>query len=152
MKKPISLYLLILLLGFLSVGALYGGWSLITDPTGGNLQLPIDFIKTSTSPFADYLIPGIILFTLNGLLPLFIIFSLIKKPKISFLQKINPFKSYHWAWTLSGVLGLGLIIWIAVEVYITQMYYPSLQLPFLGLGLIIILLDLMPKVRRYLEK
>jgi hypothetical protein len=152
MRKPISWYVLVVLFFFLSLGALFGGWSLMTDPSGGSIQLPLDYIHTSTSPFNDYLIPGLILFLFNGIFPLFIIYGFVKRPNISFLQRIIPFKKTHWAWTLSGILGVGLVLWIVFEIIITQMYYPPLQLPFAGLGMIIILLTLMPKVKKYFAK
>jgi hypothetical protein len=46
------------------VGALYGGWQLVTDPTGGSMQMPLTYLQHS--PFTNYLIPGIILLLANG--------------------------------------------------------------------------------------
>jgi hypothetical protein len=50
---------------FLAVSALFGGWVLMKDPTGGIIYMPVENMKYS--PFSDYLIPGIILFVFNGL-------------------------------------------------------------------------------------
>ena len=151
MRKPLSLWIIIGLFLFLSVGAIFGGTQLIIDPSGKMLQMPLFFIQTPNSSFSDYFYPGIILFVCNGLLPLFVIYSLLFRPKFPILQKINPFKQFYWAWTLSGVVGVGILIWIFTEIYMT-FYYPILQLPFVALGSIVILLTLMPSVRAYYLK
>lgn len=54
----------VILLLFNGVGALYGGWQLVTDPTGGSMQMPLTYLQHS--PFTNYLIPGIILLLANG--------------------------------------------------------------------------------------
>lgn len=148
-KKPIGLYVLILLLIFLSVSALYGSSQLILDPSGNLLQLPLEYLHTSL--FIDYLIPGIILFSVLGVLPLFTVYFLLTKAEIKMFEKINPFKQFHWSWTLSGVVGVGVGIWIGVEVLLTRPY-PFLQLPFIILSLLIITLTLLPNTRKYYKK
>ena len=67
MKKLTFIFALILLM-FNGISAIYGGWSLIKDPSGGLLQMPLENLHNS--PFKDYLIPGIILFVFNGLFSL----------------------------------------------------------------------------------
>jgi hypothetical protein len=52
----------IILLFFNAVSALYGGWLLISDPSGKSLELPLYWLDHS--PFENYLTPGIILFEL----------------------------------------------------------------------------------------
>ncbi len=54
----------VILLLFNGVGALYGGWQLVTDPTGGSMQMPLTYLQHS--PFTNYLIPGIVLLLVNG--------------------------------------------------------------------------------------
>jgi uncharacterized membrane-anchored protein len=149
MKRPITIWFLSALLIFLSIGALYGGWMLLSDPSGASLQLPLSYIQTSTSPFNDYLIPGIILFTFNGLLSLFAVYAAFAKPKIDFFEKANFLKGYHWAWTLLGVMGFGILTWILVEIFMTQIFFAPLQVPFIIIGLAIIGLALLPQSRNY---
>jgi hypothetical protein len=50
---------------FIALGALGGGWGLITAPDGTNLGMPLSMLQYS--PFPDFLIPGWILFTVLGL-------------------------------------------------------------------------------------
>ena len=54
----------IILLSFLAFTALSGGWLLIADPSGGIMDMPVSEMRFS--PFKDYLIPGIILFSVLG--------------------------------------------------------------------------------------
>ena len=49
---------------FVGVGALFGGMAPILNPQE-LLGMPVEALKNA--PFADYLIPGIILFTIIGL-------------------------------------------------------------------------------------
>ena len=50
---------------FIALGALGGGWGLITAPDGSNLGMPLSMLEHS--PFPDFLIPGWILLTVLGL-------------------------------------------------------------------------------------
>jgi hypothetical protein len=64
--------LLIWLQVLLAVGALAGGASFILAPDGHVIQMPLRNLKDT--PFKDFLIPGILLFTLVGLFPLAVAF------------------------------------------------------------------------------
>lgn len=62
-KSARSLATFLLLLN--GTAAMYGGWSLMMDPSGVELGLPADWIFTI--PFRDYFVPGLILFVVNGI-------------------------------------------------------------------------------------
>lgn len=62
-QKAWSLVAVLLLLTN-GAGAVYGGTLLILDPSGARMGLPLNLL--AHSPFADYLIPGIVLLTFNG--------------------------------------------------------------------------------------
>lgn len=68
----ITASLLLLLNG---VGAIYGGWSLITHPDGSSLGIPMYHLRHT--PFDDFLIPGIILLVANGLFSFFVLATLL---------------------------------------------------------------------------
>jgi hypothetical protein len=63
--------IVILLLLFNGAGAVYGGGQLIMHPDGSSLGLSLDL--PGNSPFSNYLIPGIVLFIINGLFSFFVI-------------------------------------------------------------------------------
>lgn len=140
-KRPFEVYVLCLLLLFLSAGALYGGGALIIRPDGSLLQMQPWLIK---SPFPDFLIPGIILFVMNGLLPLLVIAGLLFKPSIGFINGLNIYKDKHWSWTFSLYSGVITIIWIIVQQFITDFFV--LQPIIASVGLLIIVCTLLPRV------
>lgn len=107
-----------LLLLFNGTGALFGGWSFIQDPSGNDLKIPIAYLEHS--PFKDFLIPGIILFIINGL------FSMI-----TLLWTALQWKHYAWLIILQGALLTG---WIIIQVIMLRefSYYQGI---FGGVGL-----------------
>jgi hypothetical protein len=50
---------------FIAIGAIGGGYGLISAPDGSNLGTPLSMLETT--PFPDFLIPGWLLLTLVGL-------------------------------------------------------------------------------------
>jgi len=67
------------LLAFNGMSALYGGLNLLVYPNGNSLQLPLDYLQHS--PFENYFIPGLILFSLNGLSSLFVCVAILLDSK-----------------------------------------------------------------------
>ena len=120
MKTLLNILATLILL-FNGIGAIYGGWLLIINPDGSSLQLPLDLLKHS--PFNDYLIPGIILFTANGLFSFFVLLGLIFK-----------FRSYAYLLIAQGIILLG---WITIQVLLVRTFY-YLQLIFFIIGIVLI--------------
>lgn len=143
-KRPFEVYVLCLLLLFLSAGALYGGGALIIRPDGSLLQMHPWLSKL---PFPDFLIPGIILFVMNGLLPLLVFAGLLFKPSIGFMNRFNIYKDKHWSWTFSLYSGVVTIIWIIVQQFITDFFV--LQPTITSVGLLIIVCTLLPRVVKH---
>jgi hypothetical protein len=83
---------------FVGIGAIAGGLAAITNPYEP-LGMPVDPLKNS--PFSNYLIPGIILFTVIGLGNIFS--ALIFRFKL----KIQGY--------ISSVFSFALVIWIIVQ-------------------------------------
>ena len=120
MKKIVSITTLILLL-FNSTGALYGGWLLITDPSGTTLEIsPAVLVHT---PFPDFLVPGVALFAINGILSLVVAMAILTKT--------------HQASLLVCLQGFLLTGWIVIQYFWTQVYHP-LQAVMGTAGLILI--------------
>ncbi|CAH2717027.1 hypothetical protein BACCIP111895_04216 [Neobacillus rhizosphaerae] len=107
------------LLAFVGVGAVSAGWGLIMEPSGKALGLPLDFL--GNSPFADYLIPGIALFSINGI--------------ASLIGAFLAFRTHRFIGMTTLVLGIAMIIWISVQVYWIG-WQSWLQPTFLGVGLV----------------
>ncbi len=138
------------LLAFLWLSAIGGGGALIISPTGKLLGgLPLSILERS--PFNDFLVPGIILFVVLGIIPSLLIFALLKKPTSVFAERFNFFKDMHWAWTFSIYVAFALIIWIQVEtMYIQGVGW--LQTFYILYAIPLILVALLPQVRNLYKK
>ncbi|MCF8357329.1 MAG: hypothetical protein K9H26_01135 [Prolixibacteraceae bacterium] len=97
MMKKILGYLQV----FIGMSAVAGGMPMILNPGGTDQGLTTEVL--ANSPFNDYLIPGILLFTINGLGSL---------AGAYFSLKERPFAGFAGI-----ILGVALIIWIIVQVY-----------------------------------
>jgi hypothetical protein len=137
---------LILLLGFLSIGAFFGGIALLIHPDGSFLQMPGELL--ANSPFKSFLIPGIILLITFGILPAFVIYGLIKKPENRFFDRLNLIYDYHFAWTFSVYIGIALIIWINIQTLILNSV-GILHTIYSSLGILIVCIALLPQTRNH---
>ena len=108
----------------LGIGAIAGGLALIAGPHGEIIPLPLSLL--AGSPFADYLVPGAILFTILGLGPLG--------------AAILAWRRHPAAPFLAFAVGCALLIWLAVQIAtIGYSNDPPLQPVYLGLGFVITL-------------
>ncbi|GAB2824401.1 hypothetical protein [Ferruginibacter profundus] len=115
--------LLLILLGFIAFTALASGVIIINHPDGGAMQLQLNVLDST--PFKNFLIPGIILTTVVGCTNLLaFIFCFTKYPT-----------RYNWA-IAAGIMICG---WIIVQMLlINTMHW--LQFVYLGAGLLVILI------------
>lgn len=91
----------VVVLAFLSLGAIASGIGLLNEPDGGNLGLPLNLLDDT--PFNDFFYPGLMLLVFNGLLPVMIIFlTVLRTPNFP-------------VWII--IQGLLLIIWLAVQIF-----------------------------------
>jgi hypothetical protein len=108
----------------LSIGALGGGLVLLIAPRGEIMPLPLSAL--AGSPFETYLVPGLILFGVLGLGPL--VAAALAWPR----HPLAPMAAF--------VVGVGLLIWVAVEVAIIgYSNEPPLQAMYAILGVAIVL-------------
>ena len=120
MKTLLNIVISVLLL-INGAGAIVGGSQLITHPDGSSLKMPLEFLQHS--PFHDYFIPGIILFTANG------IFSFI-------VLAILLFRGKHYSWYVATE-GAILTGWILIQMILLQTFN-SLQFVFGTMGVLLI--------------
>jgi hypothetical protein len=144
--RPASVYLLMVLLLFQGVGAVFGGYSLVADPSGGILQMPLSALDGT--PFSSYLIPGLILLLVLGVFPLVTVAGLWLRPSLPWLAGLERLVHLHGAWLASFTIGVALIIWISVQGMMIGLEH-LLQWSYLVLGFVIIGISLLPSVRRH---
>ena len=70
-KRIRNIFLIVL--GFLALGAIGGGIVLIISPSGVLIGIPLS--EFNNIPFNSYLIPGIILFSILGVIPSLLIIA-----------------------------------------------------------------------------
>jgi len=101
-ERPAYTWIAIGLELFTAVGAIPVGIQLLMDTTGKMVGFPPGWIEAT--PFGSYLLPGIYLLLVNGL-------GMLILAGLTFLR--------HWTapW-LTGILGVGLMIWIGVQLVV----------------------------------
>ena len=134
MKRTFALWLLVFSLVFLALGGLYGGIAMLTDPSGASLQmaevLPL-------LPVPDYTLPG-----------LFLTFGLLARPEWKWATSLARWSGHHWSWTGTVALGVALALWLIVEGALIGFEWPIQYVTAVN-GILILLLALVPSVRRY---
>jgi hypothetical protein len=129
--RTFAVWILIVILVVQAIGAIGGGAVLVISPDGELMRMPLSQLEGS--PFDSFLIPGLILLVVLGIAPL--------------VAAIGVWRRQTWAWWLAGIVGCGLMIWIAVELTIIE--FDWLQPAYFGMGLAIVLACLPRSVRRY---
>lgn len=104
---------------FVALGALVAGAMFIFEPSGRLLQAPLAMLKGT--PFSNYLLPGIILFCVNGL--------------GQAAAGILTLRRDARAGIIGGVFGLGLTIWLFVQVTLIGGGY-LIQNAFFAIGIV----------------
>lgn len=123
--KAINTIITLLLL-FNGPGAIYGGGAMILQPDGSILQFPPGMLESS--PFSNYMVPGIVLFCVIGLFSLFLL--------LQFLFR----KRYDAKLIMSnGVLVIG---WIIIQVLMIRTF-SYLQLIIITTGVLLVILGVL---------
>lgn len=105
-----------------AIGALGGGLALMLGPHGEILPLPVAALRGS--PFANYFWPGVVLFTVLGLGPMFVAALAWRRNRFAPLLTVG--------------VGAALLIWMVVEIaVIGYSNHPPLQPIYLGVGVAI---------------
>jgi hypothetical protein len=89
--------------------ALAAGYGFMVDPSGKGVGISTDYLN-ETAPFKDYLIPGIILFVVNGVL--------------SCLIAVWTILKYHYHPVFISLQGCIYVGWIAVQLTMVKIFHP----------------------------
>ena len=95
------------------------------------MKMPVSYLDGS--PFSDFLIPGLILLLVLGVLPL--------------VATAGLWLGRRWAWYAAFAVGCALMIWILVEITIVP--FSWLQPAFGVVGVLIFAVAVLKSVRRY---
>lgn len=143
-KSPVGWRMLVMLHILLGTGAVFGGIALVIDPSGTSVNLPVAILDAS--PFRDFLIPGLLLFFVLGVLPLMTAYGLFTVRPWELASKVNVYKKMHWAWNWSLYTAFAVIAWNAVLMVMIR-EVSVLHVVFAGVGLVMLAVTLLPSVR-----
>ena len=146
MKRSIALWFLLFWLVFLALGGLYGGITMLIDPTGGMLQVSEILPQL---PVSNFVLPGLFLLVVMGVWPLFLAYALFAQPNWQWVDSLN-WRGYHWAWAGTMVLCVVLALWLLVEGVLIGFLWPIQYVTAVN-GLLILLFALLPRVRAYYQ-
>lgn len=130
-RRLAALWILLVLLLVQGIGGLAGGLSLVLKPDGSIMKMPVSYLDGS--PFSDFLIPGLVLLLVLGVLPL--------------AAAAGLWLGRRWAWYAAVAVGAALMFWILVEITIVP--FSWLQPAFGVVGVLIFLIAVLKPVRRY---
>lgn len=142
---PLGPAVLTILVALQALSGLGGGAFLVIDPSGELLGLPLSVLRRG--PFVDFLVPGLILMLVLGVLPAFVAAALWTRPRWPALAPLERAFGEHWSWVGAGVVGVGLVLWLAVELWAVGA--SSLLVAYAVLALAIIAVALIPGTRRF---
>lgn len=132
-------------LAFLGLGAIGGGGVLIASPTGKLIGMPLSMLQHS--PFHSFLIPGIILFSVLGVMPILIGYALLKHPVSPLAERLNFFGDMHWSWTFTIYCAFTLIFWIQIQMLLLQAVH-WLHTFYMFYTVVLIFVALLPGIRK----
>lgn len=113
MKKQFILSMLricaIVLLFITGISAMAAGYSFIVEPSGKEVGISTDYLRP-TAPFKNYLVPGIVLFAVIGIL--------------SVITAILSIKKVPYYYLIILMLGCIYVGWIAIQLTMVTTFHP----------------------------
>jgi hypothetical protein len=145
MKRPPMLWPLVICLLVLSIGGGFaGGVMMLLDPSGELLGVA-DVLPQL--PVPNFVLPGIFLLVVMGIVPLVLAMALVGRPSWEWLQALLQWSKHYWAWTGTLILVAVLALWLIYEVWLIGVFPITTMTAILGL--LILVFAMMPGVRKY---
>ena len=144
--RPRQLWPLLGLLGFLSLGGFIGGLSFVLDSSGAGLGANVSWLEET--PVSDFFLPGLFLFGVYGIGSLILMMGLVWRMPEGPPPHRDAKRGRRWARIGTIAQGATLVIWILYE-FVVLPEQILLQPILIGVGLLMVLLALMPSVRRF---
>jgi hypothetical protein len=135
------------LLSFLVIGAIQGGWAMITNPESP-LGMSTDFLDKA--PVSDYFWPGMFLLGIA-------VASLITLPGLLFswewrwAARIEAAVGHRWPWLASVLIGSVLLIFELIELFMVP-FHPVMHPLLIAGSLFILGLPLLPSARSFFRR
>ena len=81
-----------------------------------------ELVELGTALRFQHGLPGIFLLLGMGAANLFAAALLLLRPQWGWAERLNPFNSQEWPWTLAMAMGVFVMVWIAVQVVSVTLY------------------------------
>ena len=135
MRFKVAKILLLILVGFIGLGAYYGGIAMLIKPDGSLLRMESMLPYFQVLPFADvlfqnYIFPGIALIIVNGITNTIAFLLILKNKKVGYV--------------LGTIFGFTLMLWIIIQFVIFPMN--ALDIIYFTLGCLQLLVGYMALV------
>jgi hypothetical protein len=144
--RPRALWPLLAMMGILSIGGFIGGISFVADPTGDGIGAHVSWLDQT--PVSDFLLPGLFLLVVYGLVPLLLMCGLVWRFSPGFLRRLNGRIGHQWSWAGTIAVGSVLMSWIVYEFTVLPERM-VLQPILLAVGALMVAIPLLPSIRRY---
>ena len=144
-RRPIALWPLLGVMGFLSIGAVVGGVSFVVDRTGAGLGAKLSWLEQT--PVSDFLLPGLFLLGVYGIGVILLMAGLAWRFSPGPLGVLIGLLGYHWSWAGTMLVGSVLIRWILYEFTIMPERI-VLQPILIVVGILMAAIPLLPSMRR----
>lgn len=145
-RRPWLLWPLLGLLGLLSLGGFIGGLSFVRDRTGADLGAKLSWLQKT--PVDDFFLPGLFLLGVYGIGSLLLMVGLAWHVSPGPVRRLDARLGRHWAWVGTMGQGAALVMWILYE-FVVLPDQMLLQPILIGIGLLMVVLTLMPSMRRF---
>ena len=137
-RRPVALIVVSAMTAFLGLTAVAGGTEMVAFRSGNSFLPPAWLDRL---PLVDsWLGPGLVLGLGFGVGALVATYGLLRRPRWRLTAPVERLTGQHWSWVASVLLGIGLVVWIALEV----IYLPDRSWLELVYGLLGMLLAALP--------
>jgi hypothetical protein len=99
-------------------------------------------------PVSDFILPGLFLLIVMGLVPLLLIYGLLTRPNWTWAQTLSRWSGHHWAWTGTFGLCVTLAIWLIIEGLMIGFEWAIQYITGID-GLLIMMFLFIPSVRKF---
>lgn len=135
----IPLLLISICLVFLGINGVVGGYLMLADPNGTPMGLLISDL--TYTPFQNFFIPGLLLLLVWGCGSFVTLIGLWLPLRQGSDSRAQGLANEHWAWLFCFAMGVGLVVWLFVQLLTIPNVAP-IQYMLLGLAVLLIGLPL----------
>ena len=147
-RRPVSVWLLSVVLVILALGGLSGAWMFLTHPDGRGIGMQGALAKL---PVSNFVLPGVFLLLVMCFVPTLLVVGLLARPDWRWLDPLSRATGMHWSWVGTVALGVVIVIWLGVQ-SLYMGFSAAAQYFTAALGLAIIAFALVPSTRRAMRE